>query len=223
MNLVVGRMARVTVAALVHPYPAFGQRVPAWLAGLLAAAWVGACAAVAAEPADQAEQTQAPAPASDAAPQISHLGNPSTGLTKSGNAFPAAPTNGNLWAAVSVPEPLVTTGQVDRLQIQFAMVNDGKEPIDPKVRSWRLNINGKDHPDSEFTFGNGPRDNRWKSLPAGDRLQFGYALGNWFKTPGVYRIIWRGEGFESAPVVFRVMSDLGSRHSCPPFQTLRSP
>jgi hypothetical protein len=118
-----------------------------------------------------------------------------------------APAKGSLWAAVSVPEPLVATGQTGRLMLYFAMVNDGDKPVDPKVSSWRLNINGSDHPDSEFTFANGPRDARWKSLPAGDRLQFGYALGGWFKEPGIYRVTWKGDGFESAPVVFRVVSE----------------
>ena len=130
-------------------------------------------------------------------------------LVGMGRAFAAVPTNGNLWTAISVmPGPLVTTGELERFQMNFAMVNDGKRPADPKVRSWRLNINGKDHPDSEFTFGNGPRDNRWNSLPAGDQLQFGYALGDWFKKPGAYKVIWRGQGFESAPVVFRVISEM---------------
>jgi hypothetical protein len=118
------------------------------------------------------------------------------------------PMKEKLWTAVTVPEALITTGQTDRLMLNFAMVNDGEKSIDPKVSTWRLNINGRDHPDSEFTFGNGPRDNRWNSLPAGDRLQFGYALGDWFKKPGVYKVVWRGEGFESAPVVFRVMSQM---------------
>ncbi len=61
--------------------PRFRQCVPAGLAGLLAAAWVSACTAVAAEPADQAEQPQAAAPPSGASEQSSQLGNPSTGLT----------------------------------------------------------------------------------------------------------------------------------------------
>src|SRR5438477_5099998 len=87
------------------------------------------------------------------------------------------PAKLKIWAAVtSVPGPLVTAGQVERLQIHFAMVNDGNKPIDPKVSSWRLNINGKDHPDSEFMFANGPRDDRWKSLPVGDCLQFSYVV-----------------------------------------------
>ena len=31
------------------------------------------------------------------------------------------------------------------------------------------------------------------------------AIQEWFKTPGTYTIVWRGDGFESAPVVFRVL------------------
>jgi hypothetical protein len=126
------------------------------------------------------------------------------------------PAKGKLWTAVSVPEPLITSGRT--FMLSFGMVNDGNKPVDPKVSSWRLNINGKDHPDSAFTFANGPRDARWKSLPAGDRLQFAYAMGDWFKERGIYRVVWRGEGFESSPVVFRVVSEMKKQRTNGPSQ-----
>ena len=114
-------------------------------------------------------------------------------------------SNANLWAAVSVGEPIVPRMRVKRLVIHFALQNDGKEAINPRVESWRVNINGTDHPDSQFTFANGPRDDRWESLPAGDYLRFTYVLGDWFKEPGTYKVVWKGDDFESAPVFFRVL------------------
>lgn len=121
------------------------------------------------------------------------------------NAAADAVTNHQLWAAISVPEPIVISGRLKQFHVTFALANDGTKAIDPKVDSWRLVVNGKEHPDSQFTFGNGPRDRRWKSLPPGDHLFFTYAIQDWFKTPGTYTIVWRGEGFETAPVVFRVL------------------
>jgi hypothetical protein len=31
------------------------------------------------------------------------------------------------------------------------------------------------------------------------------ALGRYFKEPGIYKVSWRGEGFEAPTIVFRVM------------------
>lgn len=111
-----------------------------------------------------------------------------------------------LWAALTVPEPMVRTDRVENLQVYFALVNESDKPLDPKVDSWTLMVNGQRYADSAFLFGNGPRDQRWKSLPAGERLEFAYKVGGLFKTPDTYSISWKGAGFESAPVVFRVMA-----------------
>lgn len=121
------------------------------------------------------------------------------------NDAPDASTNHQLWAAISVPEPIVISGRLKQFHVAFALANDGTKAIDPKVGSWRLVVNGREHPGSQLTFGNGPRDGRWESLPSGDHLFFKYAIQDWFKTPGTYTIIWHGDGFESAPVVFRVL------------------
>ena len=80
------------------------------------------------------------------------------------------------WVAVNVTEPLVRSGGLKQFQVYFAMQNDSKIAIDPKAGSWRLNVNATDHPDSQFTFANGPRDDRWESLPAGDYLLFGLEI-----------------------------------------------
>jgi hypothetical protein len=59
-------------------------------------------------------------------------------------------------------------------QVSFAMLNDGTEPIDPKDRTWKINVNGKDHPDSQFVFFNGPRQVGLESLSPGEHMLFGY-------------------------------------------------
>jgi hypothetical protein len=110
-----------------------------------------------------------------------------------------------LWAALTVPEPVLSLDRADKLQASFALMNDTNGSLDPKVGSWILVVDGIPCLDSGKLLGDGPRDQRWKSLPAGDCLRFGYRLGDLFKTPGTYTISWEGDGFESAPVEFRVV------------------
>jgi len=110
-----------------------------------------------------------------------------------------------LWAAITVPRPLLETDQLKQFFVSFALANDGNAAVDPKTLTWQLLVNGKEHPDCRFTFANGPRDKQWESLPPGHHLLFTYSIGEWSKEPGTYTIIWKGEGFESAPIVFRVL------------------
>lgn len=68
-------------------------------------------------------------------------------------------------------------------------------------------VNGEELADSGLVLGNGPRDARSAALPPGDHLSFGYALGDHFREPGIYRVSWRGANFRSPEVVFRVLPD----------------
>jgi RNA polymerase sigma factor (sigma-70 family) len=111
----------------------------------------------------------------------------------------------DLWAAITVSSPIFREGESGALQINFTLVNDGKKVIDPRIGASRLFINGKELKDSARIFNNGPHDDRDTALPAGDYLHFGYALGRHFAKPGVYRVSWRGEGFEASEIVFRVL------------------
>ena len=130
---------------------------------------------------------------------------------------PKAVKGVKLWAAVSVSDTLLNwgdlkwqTGLHPPFMIHFYVVNDGDKVVDPKLKSSRLFINGKeckgrDGLDWPHIVANGPGDDRCEALPPGDYLSFGYALGDYFKEPGVYRVKWKGESFEAPEVVFRVM------------------
>src|SRR5688572_27061514 len=110
-----------------------------------------------------------------------------------------------LWAALSVSRPLFYAGWTIELLVHFTLVYDGSNTINPKIESSKIIINGVELKDSGFVFGNGPRDTRWRALPPGDSLEFTYALEGYFKEPGIYRVSWKGEHFETPTIVFRVM------------------
>lgn len=120
----------------------------------------------------------------------------------------AAVPETKLWAGLGVTSPIIEAEAVTQgefFTVSFSLVNDGDENIDPKIRSSQFLINGKELSDWGFIVGNGPKDDRFESLPPGDCLRFAYAMGDDFAEPGVYTIQWKGEGFASAEVVFRVL------------------
>jgi hypothetical protein len=113
-----------------------------------------------------------------------------------------------LWASISVNHPVFNEEvQGDPFMMYFALVNDGEKTVNPEadVESSQLLVNGKQFKDWPFTIANGIRDNRWKALPSGDYLSFGYALGRYFKKPGTYKVKWKGKSFESREIEFRVI------------------
>jgi hypothetical protein len=112
-----------------------------------------------------------------------------------------------LWAAISVTAPILdwdaSTGRP--FMVYFALVNDGAKAVNPEVEASQLLVNGKELEDWSFIISNGPRDARWKKLPAEDYLNFAYNLGKYFEKPGIYKVLWKGKGFQSPELVFRVM------------------
>ena len=111
-----------------------------------------------------------------------------------------------LWAGVRVDRLVRRSNNLPRpFMVTFSLVNDGEKTVDPKVGESDLVINGKKMEDWRFTASNGPRDARWQALPPGGDILFGYDLHRHFTAPGTYRVVWKGDGYESAEVVFRVL------------------
>src|SRR5208283_191047 len=111
-----------------------------------------------------------------------------------------------LWAAISVAEPLVKEDPDHVLNITFALVNDGTKVADTNPGSWEILINDQKVPESGYIFGNGPGPaSGWGSLPSGESFLFGKGLsmGKYFSKPDTYKVTWRGEKFRSTPVVVR--------------------
>ena len=120
---------------------------------------------------------------------------------------PREDRQGNLWAALGVNRPFVTQGQTKDLRIDFTLVNDADTVIDPRIAESHIVINGKELADSDVILGNAPKDSRLSALPPGDHLQFGFALGEFFNEPGIYRVSWKGTGFQSPEIVIRIMPE----------------
>lgn len=112
-----------------------------------------------------------------------------------------------LWAAISTSTPIRDwpAFSVDVFMVNFGLVNDGDKTVDPEIDSSQLLVNGKVLKNWDFIINNGIRDGRWKALPPKDNLGFGYALGNHFEEPGIYKLQWKGKDFQSPEIVLRVM------------------
>src|SRR5262245_27648963 len=131
-------------------------------------------------------------------------------LAADGPQKKAAQVETKLWAAISVNRPVVDKEVMgDPFVVYLALVNDGDMVVNPDLGSSQLIVNGKELKDWPFIVGQGPRDARWEALPAGDYLSFAYALGERFEEPGTYKVSWKGKGFQSPEIVFRVMPKKG--------------
>jgi RNA polymerase sigma factor (sigma-70 family) len=141
-------------------------------------------------------------------PEVKDLFDPfaADNLPKDPRAREAAKGDRELWAALGVPQPLCRQDEVasKSFAIQFCIVNDSARIVDPRFGSSQLLINGKALKDWPVIIANGPRDNRWKALPPNGRLRFSYGLHDYFKEPGVYKVVWKGKNFQSPEIVFRV-------------------
>ena len=119
----------------------------------------------------------------------------------------AADQQGSLWGALSVNHAVFKQGQTKDLRIEFTLVNDGDKAIDPKIAESRIVINGKEVVDPGLILGSDHKDVRFNALPPGDHLQFGLVLGDRFKEPGIYRVSWKGTGFQSPEIMLRILPE----------------
>ena len=118
---------------------------------------------------------------------------------------PQAP---KLWAGVSASSPdstsnaLFTVQDTERLTIGLAVVNDGAKPVSFERGETELIVNGKPLAGFGDDFREGPV---WDRIVPGKPFSAALGLGKHFAKPGVYKIQWRGKGFESAVLEFRVV------------------
>jgi hypothetical protein len=87
------------------------------------------------------------------------------------------------------------------------LVNDRDKVIDPKIPESQILINGKELGDSGLILRSVQKGTRSEALPPGASLQFSLPLGDQFKEPGIYRVLWKGSAFQSSEIVLRILSD----------------
>ncbi len=114
-----------------------------------------------------------------------------------------------LWAAISTNKPVYFQPKDARFRegftVFFGLVNDGQKTVDPKIGESHLLINGVEPKDWDDTINNGIRTTRFEALPPGENLEFTYALGDYFREPGIYKVVWKGKDFESPVMTLRVL------------------
>jgi hypothetical protein len=152
--------------------------------------------------ADQARYA-AQVQAAQAAFNAANIGNASQG--KMGTQ--AEDHQEKLWAAVSVNRSLFKLAETKDLRIVLTLVNDGDEAIDPKIAESHIVINGEELADSGLFIGTASNSVRLKALGPGDGLEFNCAPGELINRTGIYRISWKGAGFQSPEVVVRIIAD----------------
>jgi hypothetical protein len=108
---------------------------------------------------------------------------------------------------LSVNHSIFKAGQTKDLRIEFTLVNDGDKVIDPKIADSRIIINVKELGDSGLILSNVQNGERSKALPPGQSLRLDCLLGDRFKEPGIYRVSWKGAGFQSSEIVLRILPD----------------
>jgi archaellum component FlaG (FlaF/FlaG flagellin family) len=118
---------------------------------------------------------------------------------------PAQAKQEMLWAAISVQPSVFVEGHTEALQLYFYVVNDGSSPINPKVESSHLLINGVEPKDWSNVISDGLRSPLFYALPPGQLLEFTYLLEQYFRKPGIYTVGWSGENFKALDISIRVL------------------
>lgn len=130
-----------------------------------------------------------------------------TAIQKKGAEATGQPKASALWAMISVNHPAFALDETKNLTVEFTLVNDGQNPIDPKIGDSRILIDGKELEQSSTILGqSAPKDAGGGQLAPGKSMRFSCVLGRFFQEPGIYRITWVGPAFRSPDVAVRVLT-----------------
>jgi hypothetical protein len=111
-----------------------------------------------------------------------------------------------LWVAIGVSKPLFRVFEMEKMSLQFVVVNDGQTTVDPRITYSHLLINGVEAADWGNVIVNGLRTPYHSALPPGEEVSFGYQLGpRYFAKPGIYVVRWYLPETKSATLTFRVL------------------
>src|SRR5688572_1230406 len=88
-----------------------------------------------------------------------------------------------LWAGLGVTTPVIDADAVTDgafFSVSLSLVNDGPTAVNPEVNDSTFLVNGKELKDWVHIIRNGPRGKDFESLPPGEPLRFGSAMGRHF-------------------------------------------
>jgi hypothetical protein len=131
-------------------------------------------------------------------------------------APPAAPkpdapneARGKLWAVISIVPPVLVRDPSTRYPdwIELDLGNDGAQAVEPKAEDSVLVVNGQPQRSRGWQMGlrNGLFSGEWFKMPPGGWTGIMRPLSGIITEPGVYRVSWRGENFQSPEVVYRIL------------------
>jgi hypothetical protein len=104
----------------------------------------------------------------------------------------------------------------EHVLLLFTLLNDADIPADTQTGPWKIVIDGRDLPDSDFILGNGPRPSGgFGVLKPGDSYEFGTQLpvAKYFPEKREYRVAWRAGNVSSSTLVVNL--DTLIRHPAP--------
>src|SRR5262252_11240532 len=115
----------------------------------------------------------------------------------------------HFWAGLTVNHALYSEGSMGEMVIDFALFNDGQEPasINACIDRSTLVINDVQLSENKFErfsfyLSNGPRS--VGPLAAGKGTHISKSgFEEFFQKPGLYKVVWKSNCFESASVSFR--------------------
>jgi hypothetical protein len=110
-----------------------------------------------------------------------------------------------LWAALSVNHSIFKAGQAKDLRIEFTLINDSDKVIHPQLADSRLVINGQELANTRLNLSRVQNGARFEALAPGESLRFDCLFGDEFKEPGIYRVSWKGSGFQSQEIMLRIL------------------
>jgi hypothetical protein len=104
-------------------------------------------------------------------------------------------------ALTVAPVSPIPLARLPALVLRVRVTNLTATSLDPVLDRSVLLVDGSPYTDWSLTLGNGPRDARWHALPAGQTLEFAYAMGDsLFHTRGTHVLVLRTPRGDSAPV-----------------------
>jgi len=111
-----------------------------------------------------------------------------------------------IWAGISLPNCLhISNDAESHVRLEFSLLNETDKAANPDLDSSNLLINGQALNAWRSILDKAIGPEHRKAIKPGAALSFACDCDDYFTKPGLYRIQWKGNGFESPKVACRVI------------------